>query len=190
MTILGTTAILAAMSDGRIVCDPTPARVEGAHIDVTLGRHYWMLDWPNDRRLVLRDADPADYFIDIEASEAGALVIPPCGFILAHTAEAIGTSIDSGLVPMLHTRSTLARWGLSVCTANAGMGDPGYAAPWTLEIINPHPVAVAVPVGARVGAIAFHRIEGTATPYAPDTRYNQTRDTWTPTAMLPRRSNW
>lgn len=188
MTILGTTAILQALSDGAILCDPAPARIEGAHIDVTLGAHYWLLDLPNDKRISLRAADPAEYFIDLEASEAGSIVVPPQGLILAHTAEAIGTAPDSGIVPMLHTRSTLARWGLSVCTANAGQGDIGYAGPWTLEIINPHPVAVAIPVGARVGSIAFHRVEGDAVPY--EARYNATRETWHPGLMLPRKGNW
>lgn len=186
--ILGTEAIIAALADGAIVCDPAPSRIEGAHIDVTLGAHWWSFAGLTDQ-MNLADAEPRDYFMKC-ATDDGWVWISPHGFILAHTAEAIGSAPGSGLVPMLHTRSTLARWGLSVCTANAGMGDEGYCAPWTLEIVNPHPVAVAIPVGARVGAIAFHRVEGAATPYTPGMRYNATRGAWSPEAMLPRKGNW
>ena len=195
MTILATTAILQAIADGAIVCSPAPARVEGAHIDVTLGAHYWVFaPPPGNWSVVLSDADPATHYTAGQMRHDGfggkCLVIPANGFVLAHTAEAIGTAPGSGLVPMLHTRSTLARWGLSVCTANAGQGDEGYCGIWTLEITNPHPVAVALPVGARVGSISFHRTEGSATPYAPGTRYNATVAEWRPSSMLPRRGNW
>lgn len=188
--ILGTSAIRDALASGAIICDPAPERIEGAHIDVRLGEYWWELCvTPNyGEYLNLEDEDPHGVFMRRLAT--GGIVIPARGFILAHTIEAIGTAADSGLVPMLHTRSTFARWGLSVCTANAGQGDPGYCAPWTLEIVNPHPVAVAIPVGARIGAISFHRVEGDADDYAVGTRYNQTRATWTPESMLPRRGNW
>ena len=189
MTILATTAILQAIADGAIICDPAPARVEGAHIDVTLGKNFHLFAPPEDAAYIdLAYDDPCEWFVRSDAHSV--VVIPPHGFILAHTVEFIGTAPGSGLVPMLHTRSTLARWGLSVCTANAGQGDEGYCGIWTLEIINPHPVAVAIPAGARVGSISFHRTEGSATPYAPGTRYNATVAEWEPSDMLPRRSNW
>lgn len=199
--ILGTTAILDAIADGRIVCDPAPARAEGAHIDVTLGRHYWRRRgapwalWRNfvrprwDRSsIVLRRDDPREWFSGPHEAERD-LWIPPGGFVLAHTEEFVGVSSGSGLLPTLHTRSTLARWGLGL-HPSAGWGDPAWAGRWTLEIINPHPVAVAIPVGARVGCVALERIEGRAADYEPGTRYNATRETWRPESMLPRRGNW
>lgn len=187
MTILGTTAILQALADGAIICDP-PARVEGAHIDVTLGARWW--EWrvpgPAFPPLYLDDAEPSRCFV----LHSGAHIeIPARGFVLAHTAEYIGTAPGSGLVPTLHTRSTLARWGLGL-HPSAGWGDEAYSGRWTLEIINPHPVAIAIPVGARVGCIAFHRVEGTATPYAVGTRYNVARSEWKPESMLPKKGNW
>ena len=191
MTILATTAIRAALTSGAIVCDPAPARVEGAHIDVTLGAHYWEFDISDLRPgFDLADTDPWYAFIQINAEKSQRILIPPRGFILAHTAEYIGTAPGSGLIPCLHTRSTLARWGLSVCTANAGFGDEGYTSRWTLEIVNPHPVAVAIPVGARVGCITFQRLEGVAQPYETSTRYNAQPGEWSPTQMLPRKGNW
>lgn len=195
--ILGTDAIKAALADGAIVCNPAPTRVEGAHIDVTLGRHYWVcnsgarLSMGNTHMLALREEDPTTVF-ELRGDRnkwGGNAIIPAHGFVLCHTQEYIGTAPGSGLLPVLHTRSTLARWGLSA-HQSAGFGDEGYCSRWTLEIANPHPVAVAIPVGARVGCIAFERIEGAVSPYTPGTRYNATAQEWSPEAMLPRRGNW
>jgi deoxycytidine triphosphate deaminase len=186
--ILATSAIQAALRDGAIVCDPAPQRVQGAHVDVTLGIHWWVFTGRNDDILDLSDADPHAYYD--HCCDPDRVRIPAHGFILAHTQEAIGTAPGSGLVPMLHTRSTFARWGLSVCTSNAGQGDEGYVSRWTLEIINPHPCPVFIPTGARIGSISFHHLEGAATPYAPGTRYNATLAQWTPMDMLPKLGNW
>ena len=188
--MLGTEAIIHGLNVGAIVCDPAPTRIEGTHIDITLGQHAWL--WSPLRgaqTLRLRNADPADWFVRHDARD-GEIELPPYGFILAHTEEFIGTAPGSGLVPTLHTRSTLARWGLSVCTANAGMGDPDWASRWTLEITNPHAETVYLPVGGRIGAISFDRVEGAAASYAPGTRYNATPQDWTPESLLPRRGNW
>jgi deoxycytidine triphosphate deaminase len=187
--ILGTTAIEAALESGAIHCDPAPARIEGAHIDVRLGRYYWHWNvYPShvapNRAILLNEANAYDC---LELKEATDLVfIEAYSFILAHTIEYIGTAPGSGLLPTLHTRSSLARWGLG-CHPSAGWGDEGYMSRWTLEIVNPHPVAVALPVGARVGSIAFERIEGAATVYQG--RYNVPDGLWTPEAMLPRKGN-
>lgn len=190
--LLGTEAIKAAIEYGAIVCNPEPVRVEGAHIDVTLGEHFHLFvtdkreRWPDKVRLLTDE--PADRFLGYVAVN-DTISIPAGGFILAHTFEFAGTAPGSGLLPVLHTRSTLARWGLGL-HPSAGWGDEGFCSRWTLEIVNPHPVAVALPVGARVGCISFHRIEGSATPYAPGTRYNATQADWTPESMLPKKGNW
>lgn len=187
--LLGSEAITQALRDGAIVCDPAPAHVESAHIDVTIGSRFWVV--PQDlgeHELDLMTADPTCWFEPQRAVMYGdAIVIPPRGFVLAHTAERIGTAPDSGLLPTLHTRSTLARWGLGL-HPSAGWGDVGYCSHWTLEIVNPHPVAVRIPVGARVGCVAFWRVEGGAVPYQAG--YNAAPDAWTPASMLPRKGNW
>jgi deoxycytidine triphosphate deaminase len=190
--MLATSAIKAALDDGAIVCVPPPQRIEGAHIDITLGEHAWLFD-PEDTEhepepLDISTADPAEWFEAWDAID-GYIWLPAQSTILAHTREYIGTAPGSGLVPMLHTRSTLARWGLSVCTANAGQGDEGYSTRWTLEIVNPHQRTILLPVGARVGAISFHRAEGTAQRYQIGTRYNATVAQWNPSHMLPRKGN-
>jgi deoxycytidine triphosphate deaminase len=188
MTILLTSAIAQALEDGEIICDPAPPRIEGGQIDVTLGKHYWVFTRWGALYLNISNADPRDWFRLREATNS--VCIPARGFILAHTEQAIGTAAGTGLIPNLHTRSTFARWGLSVCTANAGQGDEGYATRWTLEITNPHDIDVFLPVGGRVGSISFTRGEGSAEPYRPGTRYNTPRTDWTPESMLPRRGNW
>lgn len=185
--ILGSEAIRAALASGAIVCDPAPAAVEGAHIDVRIGPWFWTAAGGlPDGPIALADANPGHWYTLARADGAGVRV-PPRGFILAHTIEAIGGAAGAGLLPTLHTRSTLARWGLGV-HPSAGWGDPGYVSRWTLEIINPRPIWVEIPVGARVGCIAFQRIEGEAADYAA--RYNVPAREWSPESMLPRRGNW
>ncbi len=195
--LLGTDALRNALQTGLIVCDPPPERIESAHIDVHLGHTAWVFHVPWWWRLKaailglaisLRDADPRAWFKPVSAIPV--LAIPPRGFVLAHTRERIGSVPGSGIVPMLHTRSTLARWGLSVCTANAGQGDEGYTSYWTLELVNPHPCWIALPYAARVGAISFHRLDGAAVSYDPGTRYNPRPTEWTPAALLPKIGNW
>lgn len=197
--ILGTQQIQAGLLSGQIICEPLPVRVEGAHIDVTLGEYTWVADYavtaymPDDDvesfvpALNLATAEPRRNFLMVQ--HRGPVVFPARSFSLAHTVEFIGTAPGSGLVPILHTRSTLARWGLSV-HLSAGWGDEGYASRWTLEIVNPHDVDVSLPVGARVGCIVFQEVTGAAAAYQPGTRYNVQRDVWTPDAMLPRKGNW
>jgi len=195
--LLGTDAIRQALCDGQIVCDPAPDRIESAHIDVHLGFTAWMFRLPWWWRikaallgmaLSLRDTDPRRLFTPVSCIPF--LAIPPRGFVLTHTRERIGSRPGSRIVPMLHTRSTLARWGLSVCTANAGLGDEGYSSVWTLEIVNPHPCWIALPYAARVGAISFHRLDGNAVSYDPGTRYNPHSTEWDPAALLPKQGNW
>ena len=183
--ILGTEAIREALEDGRIICDPKPVQIEGAHIDVTLGKYTYLL--PGWGLINLADADPHEEF-ELQ-THTDFVFLPKRSFSLAHTNEFIGTAPGSGLVPILHTRSTLARWGPSV-HQSAGLGDPSFASRWTLEIWNHHDYAVSIPVGARVGCIVFQRVEGAAVDYTPGTRYNIPKSSWTPEAMLPRKGNW
>lgn len=186
--MLATSAIKAALDDGAIICVPPPPRIEGAHIDITLGEHSWVFLPGHDRDVYLRDACPSNYY-QHQLAINNLVLLPAYSLILCHTREYIGTAPGSGLVPNLHTRSTIARWGLSVCTANAGQGDIGYCSRWTLEIINPHPNDIYIPVGARIGSITFSRVDGHAVDYDIGERYNTTIQDWQPSDMLPRKGN-
>lgn len=195
MSMLGTDSIAFELARGAIICDPAPTQIESAHIDVRLGEYFWLFNpcdsWLFDptinaaHGLDLRTADPREWF-DLCRDDT-TITIPPRGFILAHTEEFIGTAAHAGIVPMLHTRSTMARWGVSV-HQSAGFGDEGFCGRWTLEIVNPHPTPIHLPVGGRVGCIAFETVEGRSDPYV--NRYNISRADWTPEAMLPRQGNW
>lgn len=186
--LLGTESIIRALQSGAIVCNPTPSKIEGTHIDITLGEHTWVFLPEHDRDVYLRDACPSNYY-QHQLAINNLVLLPAYSLTLCHTREYIGTAPGSGLVPNLHTRSTIARWGLSVCTANAGQGDIGYCSRWTLEIINPHPNDIYVPVGARIGSITFSRVDGHAVDYEPGERYNTTIQDWQPSDMLPRKGN-
>lgn len=187
--ILGTLAIKQALRVGDITCIPPPSRIEGAHIDVTLGRYYWLMRrYTPARTLRPQTDDPRPWFDLYDARsdiENGEIIIPGHSFALCHTQEFVG-DVNGRYVPMLETRSTLARWGIAV-HAGAGMGDPFFHSRWTLEIWNHNVYPVALPVGARVGGIAFHAVEGEAEHY--EGRYNIGPDEWTPECMLPRMGN-
>lgn len=187
---LGTEDIRYELEYGRIVCTPSPERIESAQIDVTLGAHTYVFRPPllASPDIDLRQVDPATVFQYRHAID-GSIVIPARSFVLCHTEEFIGTAPGSGILPLLYTRSTFARWGLSV-HEGAGLGDVGFMSRWTLQIQNPHDVVIRVPVGARVGCIVFSRIGGAAADYTPGTRYNVEPGKWSPTAMLPRTGNW
>lgn len=178
--LLGNVAIREAIQAGHIVCDPMPAIIEGTHIDVTIGPFTWIAA---DGPVELATADSSEQYVSFDASESGEILLPPGRLVLAHTHEFIGTTVPN-LLPVMHGRSTLARWGVQV-HLSAGWGDPGYASRWTMEIVNHRHDAVWLPVGARVACIAFMRVEGANSLYTRP--YNAAANDWTPAAMLPKR---
>lgn len=199
--LLGAQALRAALADGSITCDPAPRAIESVHIDVHLGSLYWVPDVkPIDRIrqvasilfpfiappiITIDDtADPLDYYIPRTAHD-GYLVLPPFSTVLAHTHEAIGSN-SASIVPILHTRSTFARWGFSAHTS-AGWGDPGFNGVWTLELVNHHPITRRIPVGIRIGCIAFERVEENDDLYRERYLYDRSSFSWR--SMLPRKSN-
>lgn len=179
-----------------------PKVIEGVHIDVHLGPLYWVPDvslrhrvqyaaslifpWFIKPPIVTIDdqSDPLDHYLPKTAHD-GYLVLPPLSTVLAHTVEAVGSTCKD-IEPILHTRSTFARWGFSAHTS-AGWGDPGFNGVWTLELVNHHPLPRRIPVGIRIGCIAFERIEGNDELY--EGRYLHSRSSFTWKSMLPRRRN-
>jgi dCTP deaminase len=182
--ILGNDAIRAALEDGSIVCTPAPQRIE-THIDVHLGNNFWL------PRLMGRDVDiatqdPKERFMLIDnVAPDQPFRLPSATFTLAHTDEYIGTTV-ADIEPALETRSTAARWGLTV-HVSAGIGDAGYCSRWTLELFNYGPDAILLYPGMRIGIVKFHRVEGNTSLYTG--RYNTPEAEWTPLAMLPRQGN-
>jgi dCTP deaminase len=182
--ILGNNAIRAALNDGSIVCTPAPKRIE-THIDVHLGNNFW-IPRPMGRDVDIAIMAPEKRFIFIgDVAPDQPFCLPSLSFALAHTVEYIGTTVPD-IEPALETRSTAARWGLTV-HVSAGIGDAGYCSRWTLELFNYGPNAILLYPGMRVGIIKFHRVEGNTALYTG--RYNTPEAEWTPQAMLPRQGN-
>lgn len=181
MTILGRQAILDYLASGAIVCIPAPQQVEGVHIDVRLGEWQW-------ERSDEKTGVPTDMPIPSlwtpkrwSADEYEYMPFSPRSFYLCHTAEFIGTTVPD-LLPVLHCRSTFARWGLTAHWGGAGWGDPGFCSRWTLEVYNATNQTIYVPIGARIGCVSFERVEGNDTLYTG--RYNA--QAWSPQDMLPK----
>jgi len=187
--ILATSALHEALACGDIVCTPPPRTLQGAHINVHLGRYYWLMrpTLPaHVRALRPTDADPRAWFQLFDADASGGVITLPSGaFALLHTEEFIG-DVNGKYVPMLDTCSTLARFGLS-SHENAGAGDPLFHSRWTLEVRNNHPFTVELDAGMRIGNVSFYVVAGIPARY--DGRYNLLGDDWTPNAMLPRSNN-
>ena len=185
--LLGAARIRRALALGEIVCSDFAGAVEGCHIDVRLGTDYW-LPRPGIGeqlpQLIVPDADDPTLWYEHHVATT-YLLIPPRTHALAHTIEYIGTTVPY-LQPFLQTRSTLARWGVPI-HLSAGWGDPGYCSRWTLELYNPWPRSVVLPVGGRVGCIGFIEVAGNESAY--EGRYNASALEWTPAAMLPRQGN-
>lgn len=182
--IYGKNAIIAALADGRIVCDP-PSTIEAVHIDVHLGQWYYEPNAREDAKAIAT-ADPSWWYVLRDGVQRGGITIPPHGFILAHTEEFIG-STDPSIQPVFHLRSTIARHGVNHPVA--GWGDPGYATRWTLELFNATHQPIVLPVGCRIGCISFHDVQGADSTLLYTERYNVAKAKWTPAAMLPRQGN-
>lgn len=186
--MLSDKSIMWAMKAGNIVIDPFDKRQLGTNsYDCRLGEWYFeqdrRLDVPLYSRVLfsqeVRDlwGEPRQAIDDLIPVRAGAT-------ILAHTIEVIGGR--NGYLAKMHTRSTVARSGLSVCRC-AGVGDVGYIARWTMEISNHTHNTIWLPVGARIAQMVFEFVGETLKPY--EGNYGQ--GTWGPMDMLPSaKSDW
>jgi dCTP deaminase len=183
--ILGNDAIQTALANGSIVCTPAPqCRIE-THIDVHLGGNFW-IPRPMGRDVDIATQAPEGRFMLVaDVAPDNPFRLPSLSFALAHTDEHIGTTVPD-IEPTLETRSTAARWGLTV-HVSAGIGDAGYCSRWTLELFNYSPDAILLYPGMRIGLIKFHVVENNTTLYTG--RYNTPEAEWTPSVMLPRQGN-
>jgi dCTP deaminase len=86
-------------------------------------------------------------------------VLRPGILYLGSTIEATGCG---GFAPMIETKSSIARLGVSV-HLSAGFGDDGFRGRWTLEITAVHPVRLYPRM--RICQVAFVRTHGERQPY-------------------------
>lgn len=133
-----------------------PALVNPNSIDVRLGDRFRVYEVTDGVTVLDPRSENKGY--EIYAGGEG-LVLRPNRLYLGHTAEAVG---GFGVVPLLETKSSIARLGVSV-HLSAGFGDDGFFAQWTLEITCVHPVRLYP--GMRIAQIAFHTLRGDRLPY-------------------------
>jgi dCTP deaminase len=182
--LLSDTRILEEMQKGNIIISPFyPHRLGTNSYDCTLGPWYYQgnknlkeiyLDTPFDLMAYWgkpREAQMGDVRAYIK--------IEPHATILAHTQEEIGGR--NGFLATMHSKSTAAREGLSVCRC-AGVGDVGYVSRWTMEICNHTDATIHLPVGMRICQMLFHEVGPTLKEYKG--KYGQKE--WTPEDMLPK----
>ena len=218
--VLAKPAILQAIKDKRIFISNFDERqLNNCSYDVRLGRFYFEERGFHNRFDLYDQYDagcverafgecleavcPASDYPVQRGSSNGLIVIPPGGFILAHTEEFIGC-VDKSLTTMVKGRSTTGRSAVQIC-ADAGWGDIGYANRWTLEIKNNFQRhSVVLRPGQRIGQIVFIPTTGIeeSDMYSVRGKY-QKEDVsdllcsshedlsakWDPTSMLPRAFN-
>jgi dCTP deaminase len=179
--LLGSNGLRSALESGDIVCTPPPATIEATHIDVHLGDAYWVANLSLD---ICRPGldDPRALYRLRNAVQDEGVFLPPGTPVLAHTLEFIGSTVPF-LQPIMHGRSSVARWGIEVHLA-AGWGDPGYCSRWTLEVINHRAHSILLPRGIAIACVAFLQVAYNETCYTG--HYNVPSEQWTPEVMLPK----
>lgn len=206
--------IRQGVREGWIVIDPLDERhIQNSSVDVTLGENFYGTD-KDDGRRILNMFDPESgrrYFKPFHAKpheemlevlnlrnpfagiplHARIVVLEPGERVLGHTQEAIG--IRRGGTTQMQAKSTTGRWGTGVCL-DAGWGDEGFVARWTMEIVNVNKQhALVLVIGMPIAQIVFYKMNPSSSPYDKTGHYlpgagkNAGRaEAWTPEMMLPR----
>jgi dCTP deaminase len=186
--------ILQAIQNGDIIISPfNKKQLNTNSYDVTLGEYYFapsVQTTQNDKTYDPSNEESIREYWQGPFKSSKYIHIPPRTLILGHTAEFIGTSATSCLVPMISTKSSLGRHGISTCKC-ANCGSIGYHDRWALEIENHLIVSRDLQVGEPVAQITFFRSGETDMPYTQCGNY-QTSGTidemvknWRPENILP-----
>jgi dCTP deaminase len=158
--------ILEEMKNGNIIIEPfDPTRLQPNGYDISVGPVYYCLRrdmdvlFPFDRELVekvfVRNvAETRTVEVGGRKFRGRFIEIPPYGFVLASTAERVGTK--NGVVASIRTRSSLARCGICI-VRGAGWGDVGFDGIWTVEIVSAIDKTFYLPVGMRIGQMVFFK---------------------------------
>jgi dCTP deaminase len=162
--------LIRLIEDG--VIDADPANVNGASIDVRLGKEIKLERNKRDVGFVdLRDCKNVGvdfYTLDI----THGVLIQPGQFFLAHTVETF--NLPNTICADFRLRSSIARCGLNALLAN--WCDPGWhGAQLTLELHNVcQHNALLVTEGLKIGQMIFDRVEAVPEDrsYATIGRYN------------------
>jgi len=167
-----------------IIIEPfNERRVEPNGYDISVGPVYYQFNNDLDgffpfleesvKKAYMRcEAKEETLYVDGKVVRGRFIRLPPHGFVVASTAERVGTRHD--IVASIRCRSSLARTGIDI-VRGAGWGDVGFSGVWTIEITNHLRIPYYLPVGLRVGQMVFMRTESPAEkPY--DGKYAGNRE--------------
>ena len=178
--MLSNKSILEVMEAGNIIISPFDRRqLQPNSYDCRLGSWYFQGD-ANVQSMDIDEPEEIRAYWGHPLKAKEKIPVRPGTTILAHTKEIIGG--QNGYVAKMHTRSTVARSGLSVCRC-AGVGDVGYINYWTMEISNHTQAVIWVPVGYRICQMTFDYAGATLEQYSGN--YGQYKD-FNPYDMLPK----
>lgn len=191
MSVLGSAGIKQAMVRGDIYIEPFEEEcLQPNSYDISIGQEFWLpkgyrFDDPTVNPALKRESiyldqvDPANLW-EGPGYNTSHILVPARQTILAATLEVIGAY--RRYKTQLRSKSTIARCRIEVC-ASAGFGDVGYVNKWTLEIDNKTGDDIYIPVGFKVGQIAFLEVIGQDKIYSGS--YVQQK-AWDPYQMLPK----
>lgn len=206
MTILSDRDIRKEIQAGNIVLfhpnRDASENIQNCSVDFTLGRNYFrhtstmdvLNPWSEKQSRkywgnpLIADTIKSKFDEETYDLPFGTeyIYMRPYETILGHTQEFIGGK--NNITTIMKARSSLGRSNVTVCR-DAGFGDIGYINRWTLEITNNNPIPIVLPVGARIGQIAFYYTGQPDTTYHGKYQIGETLEEivklWDPTMMTP-----
>ena len=178
---------------GDIVIEPLvfmPRHLQPNSYDITLGN--WVIRFAKRRPkepVLLSPYSSYENYYEVEHC-SDSVSLKPGERVLCNTNEFFGAARKA--VPLLATRSTIARFGIDIC-GSAGFGDVGYINRWALEVQNNSPNALEIPVQSRIGQVFFQEIDdnfakydGTYNLEAGQYEFEDMLSRWKPEDMIPK----
>lgn len=154
--ILIKSQIAERIADGRICISPyDPERLNPNSYDVTLGNDFIMYTG------CIIDPEEDNPYQVLRFEDGDKFLFPAGAFLLGCVAETITTTCND-IVPMLHGKSSLARYSLEV-HRTAGFGDVGFNGRWTLEFTTQ--IAIWLRPGMKIAQIAWETCEPSSDLY-------------------------
>lgn len=180
--------ILEQIAIGNIIVYPFNIDNLGSNsLDLAVGGYWYIADdsslpafLSDDNRAISSWGKYAKDYWEGPYYTEDAIYVPARGIILAHTNEFVTTK---NCVAKMHSRSTIARCGLSVCRC-AGLGDVGYIGRWTMEIVNHTNHMIYIKTGMKICQLSFEMVTPLKQQYPG--KYGKGPDEWTYEDMLPK----
>lgn len=159
--------IIQRQEQDKIITPFSPANVEPASYDLTIGdEYYWSVNTGLEPGSIDLATGETQGVKGQHVTNRERMWIKPNEFILATTVETVHMPAD--LLARLEGKSTLARQGLIV-HVTAGFIDPGFQGKITLELKNISPHNLVLHQGMRIGQLVFEPLDHPAQhPYGSD----------------------